>query len=95
MAWIRIFEAFRLEPAKNFVIGYALLEVIAGGMLVLGLYTQIAALAVLVLATIGIYFEYKDREILKRDIVFYSLMAVIAFSLLLSGAGAFAFDIPL
>ena len=41
------------------------------------------------------YIEYKDATILKRDLTFYTLVLAIAISLLLTGAGAFAFDIPL
>jgi hypothetical protein len=41
------------------------------------------------------YIEYKMPVVLKRNFVFYFMLLAIMLSLLLSGAGAFAFDLPL
>ncbi|KKR29176.1 MAG: hypothetical protein UT61_C0035G0011, partial [Candidatus Woesebacteria bacterium GW2011_GWA1_39_8] len=41
------------------------------------------------------YVEYKDPTVLKRNFVFYIMLLSIVLSLLLSGAGAFAIDLPL
>jgi len=71
------------------------LEVIGGVMFILGFYTQIAALILGLLVFAEAYVEYKDPAILKRNFVFYSLILAIVVSLLLSGAGAFAIDLPL
>ena len=60
-----------------------------------GLWTQIAALAFVIFTTIELYIEWQAREILRRDIVFYLLIFAISLSLLLTGAGAYAIDIPL
>jgi hypothetical protein len=60
-----------------------------------GLYTQIAALAFVILSGIELYTEFTEGNVLRRDIVFYLLVFAISLSLLLSGAGAFAKDIPL
>src|SRR3989344_1379026 len=71
------------------------IEMIGGMMLILGFYTQIAALVLGLLVFVEAYVEYKDPAILKRNFVFYSLLLAIVVSLLLSGAGAFAIDLPL
>ena len=71
------------------------IEIAGGVMLVLGLYTQIAALVLGLLTFAEAYTEYKDPLILKRNYVFYILLLSITLSLLLSGAGAFAIDLPL
>ena len=71
------------------------LEIIGGVMFVLGLYTQIAALVLGLLVFAESYVEYKDPAILKRNFVFYITILAIVLSLLLSGAGAFAIDLPL
>jgi len=93
--WIASFEALHLKPADVLVSLFGAIQVAGGLMLLVGIYTQIAALLFVILTGIEIYTEYKDAVLLKRNIVFYCLLFTIAFSLLLTGAGAFAFDIPL
>lgn len=93
--WTASFEALHLKPAKELVAIAGIVDIVGGLMLILGFYTQIAALIFVILFGIEIYVEFKNSQILKRDMTFYVLVVVIAFSLLLTGAGAFAFDIPL
>lgn len=93
--WIASFEALHLKPADLWVKAIACINIVGGIMLLVGWYTQIAALAFVILFGIEFYIEYKDGSILRRDLTFYLLVLAIAVSLLLSGAGAYAFDIPL
>ncbi len=93
--WMATFEGLRLKPAETLVSIFGLIEIVGGMMLVVGLYTQIAALMFVVLFAIEFYLEWTEASILKRDLVFYILCFGISLSLLLSGAGALAFDIPL
>lgn len=93
--WVALFAAYRIKPAHVFVTLYGLLQIAAGALIVIGLYTQIAALAVVVLSAIELYIEYTEGGILKRDITFYALVFAISASLLLTGAGAYARDLPL
>lgn len=93
--WIASFQSLHLHPADILVSIYATLEVVGALMLGFGLYTQIAALAFIIFTALEFYIEYKDAYILKRNIVFYLLVLAISASLLLTGAGTFAFDIPL
>ncbi|MBX4198813.1 hypothetical protein KW800_00860 [Candidatus Parcubacteria bacterium] len=71
------------------------IEVIGAIMLFVGFYTQIAALAIVITTATELYIEWKDSQVLKGDFVFYLLLLAISLSLLLTGAGAFARDIPL
>lgn len=71
------------------------IEILGGAMLILGFYTQIAALVLAILTFAESYVEHKDSTILKRNFVFYLMLLTILLSLLFSGAGAFAFDLPL
>ena len=71
------------------------IEIAGGVMLLFGFYTQVAALILGLLTLAEIYVEYRDPAILKRNFVFYLLILSILLSLLLSGAGAFAIDLPL
>jgi uncharacterized membrane protein YphA (DoxX/SURF4 family) len=93
--WLQSFEALNLKPADVLVSIYAAIQVVGGLMLILGLYTQIAALVFVVFTAMEYSIEQREKSILKRDIVFYILTLAIAVSLLLTGAGTFAFDIPL
>lgn len=72
-----------------------IVEVVASILLFVGLYTQIAAIIFIVITGISFYIEYKDASVLKRDIVFYLLVLAISISLLLTGAGSYAKDLPL
>ncbi len=63
-----------------------------GTFLVLGLYTQGAALLTLVLSSIGIVKNGTIRELTRTSLI---LMCVIALSLFVTGSGPFAFDLPI
>jgi uncharacterized membrane protein YphA (DoxX/SURF4 family) len=93
--WVLSFEGLRLKPALFFVKTVALLEFGGGILLVLGFYTQIAALILAIITFGELYIEYKEETLLKRNLAFYLLLFVISFSLLLSGAGKPAIDLPL
>ncbi len=94
--WGIIFEFLGIKAHETLaaqVVG--LIEIVGGLMLLVGLYTQIAALVFVFLNGIELYIEYKDASLIRRDLVFYILIFVIALSLLFSGAGFYAFDLPL
>jgi putative oxidoreductase len=93
--WIKSFQALHLNPAELFLIIFGLIEVVGGVLLLIGAWTQIAALVFVILVGLEFYVEYKDASVLKRDFVFYFLVLAIAVSLLITGAGAYSFDIPL
>jgi len=66
-----------------------------GAMLVFGYYTQIAALLGLIGSLKGLVLAHSYRQVFVFTRSTYLLLAAICASLLLSGAGAFAFDLPL
>ena len=93
--WLASFDTLGLRPATLFVPLYALLQIVGGLFLLVGFWTQMVTLAFVICTGIELYVEWKAREILKRDMVFYLLVFSISLSLLLTGAGAYAIDIPL
>src|SRR3989338_7740233 len=93
--WLASFETLGIMPADLFVPVYASLQILVGILLILGLWTQAAALVFVIFTGIELYVEMNAKEVLKRDLVFYLLLFVISLSLLLTGAGSFAIDIPL
>lgn len=94
-AWNMFFKTIHFRPSYFFVILLATIEIVSGAFLVVGYLTQVAALVMAVILFAEAYVELRDGSLLKRDIVFYTLLLVICVSLLFTGAGAFAFDLPL
>jgi putative oxidoreductase len=93
--WIISLNTLRIPNPRLAVKILGAIEMIGGIMLILGFYTQIAALVLAILTFCEAYVEYKDPAILKRTLVFYVLLFAIVLSLLFSGAGAYAVDLPL
>ena len=90
-----LFEALGLKYGTRYATALGIVDLILAVLFVIGLYTQIAALAALVISLIAYYLKGQhDAHIEHRRHLFF-LTAVIALSLLLSGAGAIAFDLPL
>jgi len=94
-AWKMFFETIHLKPAHLFVSLFATIEIVFGSFLIFGYFTQIAALVMAIVLFAEAYIEMRDGTLIKRDIIFYTLLLVICVSLLFSGAGKYAMDIPL
>ena len=93
--WLNSFSVLRIpQPILTLKILSAI-EIIGGIMLIVGFYIQIITLILALFIFAESYIEYKDPSILKRNLVFYIMLLTIIISLLFSGAGAFAFDLPL
>lgn len=93
--WIETLRIAHIPEAGLVVVALGIIEIITGAMLIVGLYTQVAALIYGIIALICLYAEYRDSALVKRDLVFYVLIVSISLSLLLSGAGSFSLDLPL
>jgi putative oxidoreductase len=94
-SWTVFFEAIRFKPARIFAKALGIIQIIGGIMLITGLYTQVAALVFAIITAAECYIEMRETALLKRDIVFYVLLLAITVSLLVTGPGAVAFDLPL
>ena len=93
--WMGLFDLIGLRPSKWFVKIFALVEIIGGLMLVVGVYTQIVALIFILITLSELILEWKEEALIKRNLPFYFLLFTISLSLLFSGAGAFAIDLHL
>lgn len=93
--WLLSLSAIKVPNPKMALKILALLEIVGGIMFLSGFYTQIAALVLGILTFAEAYIEFKEPKVLKRSLVFYSMLLAITFSLLFSGAGAFSIDLPL
>jgi uncharacterized membrane protein YphA (DoxX/SURF4 family) len=74
---------------------YALLELLVGAGLIAGAYTQLAALVGFVIAIKVQLIRRSLKELRPLSPLSYALLAVICLSIVVTGAGAFAVDLPL
>jgi len=72
-----------------------LMYAVIGLMLLFGAYTQIAALLAGIVSIKGLLFYKRFGPFFPYSRSTYVLLLVICLSLLVSGAGAFAYDLPL
>ena len=93
--WTVSLSALKIPRPQIAIKVLGCVEIIGGLMLIVGFYTQIAALVLALLTFAEAYIEYKEPVFLKRNFVFYFMLLAITLSLLFSGAGAFAIDLPL
>ena len=89
----RILLKFSRTPVPTKAV--ALLEFISGVLLVIGLWTQVAALYLIADLVIRLYFKIKSKSFLTDGVNYYFILLVLALSLLVTGAGLLAFDIRL
>jgi uncharacterized membrane protein YphA (DoxX/SURF4 family) len=71
----------------------ALLELLSGALLFIGLFTQVSTVILIILVAVSMFKKtvpIADRELLTKIL----LLAILA-SLLFSGPGSLAFDLPL
>ncbi|MEK9185854.1 MAG: DoxX family protein [Patescibacteria group bacterium] len=93
--WLISLEVLKISRASVVLKILAVIEIVGGVLLIVGAWTQLAALILTLFTAAAFFIEYKDPSILKRNLPFYLLLLSITLSLLFSGAGAFAFDLPL
>lgn len=72
-----------------------IIEIIAGLMLFVGLYTQAAAIVFAALNFIAADLKLRHPKILPNPSLLYVSLAIISLSLLFLGPGIFAIDLPL
>lgn len=89
------FESVGMRPGSVFSSAVGAAEFTGGVMLVVGFYTQIAALVAALIMLAATFIKWRHPQSLRNDIEFYILLFAISLSLVFSGAGFFAFDLPL
>ncbi len=74
---------------------FGIAQIILGTFFLIGAFTQISVLISVYILVALYYIENRVERILPHDSTFYLVMIVVSLSLLLTGAGAFAVDLPL
>jgi len=93
--WITSLEILKIKPAGLFVVVFGIIEIVGGLLLLAGAYTQLVALVFAVISISELFIEYREETVIQRNIVFYLLISAICISLLLTGAGIWAVDLPM
>lgn len=81
--------------ARVILVIYSLIELVVGICLIIGLWTQAAALIGFLIGAKMLIIRKALKDLKPISELSYFLLAVICLSLLFTGAGAFAFDLPL
>jgi uncharacterized membrane protein YphA (DoxX/SURF4 family) len=81
--------------AKPALIFGGIFEIVIGLSLITGFLTQLMALFGMIYVLKFLSLKKQYPSLIKHERVFYVMVFVILFSLLLTGAGAFAIDLPL
>ena len=79
------------KPYKWMAVLYALTSI----FLIIGLYTQTAAFAGFILLILDYFLDRKSASLSWEQIMLRKLMAIVLISLLFTGPGFFAIDLPL
>lgn len=88
--------SFPLFGHNLFLVWYfALYELLIGAMFFFGFYTQIAALLAVILCIKMLIFYNRFTSTYIPSKIFYVLLLGASLSLFITGAGAFAFDLPI
>ena len=91
---VGFFESISIRPAKFWVFVVGIVEFFGGIALILGFATQLAALLIAINMLVAIY-KVKFKQGFSGGYEFDLTLLVIALSLILTGAGAYAIDLPL
>jgi uncharacterized membrane protein YphA (DoxX/SURF4 family) len=88
--------AMPLFPLTTFSVFFlCVFELVVGTLFVLGLFTQIAALLTLAYSLKAIFLKKYFTHPLMPQRLFFVLLGAVSLTLFITGAGAFAFDLPI
>ncbi|HTK33524.1 MAG TPA: DoxX family protein [Candidatus Paceibacterota bacterium] len=73
--------------------GYGAVEVIIAIFLIIGLFTQLAALLNAIILIIKLSFKARDRKLLNDGINYYVLLLAMAVAIIFMGPGLLAYDL--
>lgn len=89
------FESLNIGPAKHYVNSLAVTEIIIGIFFIIGFFTQIAALIAAIISLVSVVIAIKYPEVKTLKASEYALLLITSITLLFTGAGFLAFDLPL
>ncbi len=89
------YRAFKDKGLSNSEKAFGYVEGITGILLIIGLWTQGAAIVACIKLIGCLIGKIRRKQFLTDGVNYYVILLVMAISLLLTGAGFFGFDLPL
>jgi uncharacterized membrane protein YphA (DoxX/SURF4 family) len=89
------FESIGLRPAGVYVTLLGIFEIVAGVCLILGVFTQVIAIICATIALVSYIIKKRHPEMLFTPSSVYALLFIMSLSLMFTGAGLPAIDLPL
>lgn len=94
-AKLTFFKKIGLRPEALWLWFIAVLEIVVGVMIFVGFLTQISAIIASLVMLASIIIKIFNTKALPNTLDFYILFFIVFVFLIFSGAGPFAFDLPL
>lgn len=85
----------RGKSAGSNSLAYGIVEMLIAIFIIIGLFTQVAALLNVLILIIKLGHKVQEKAFLSDGINYYVLLLAMALSLVLTGPGILAFDLPL
>jgi len=76
-------------------ISMGIMEILIGLLLIIGFLTQLVALISAIILAIHLIKKIKEKAFLSNGVNYYLILFIISITLLFTGPGFFAFDLPL
>lgn len=89
------FEFIGMKPAILFAYLIGIVEFTSGVLLLMGLWTQLVALILAIIASVGFLTKLSNDDLLEKSASTYFIMFVILLSLIITGSGFFGMDTQL
>ncbi len=89
------FAYVHIQKKSRIPVIFGTIQAISGFLLLIGLFTQVAALILVIIFGLLMVKQIINKAFLSDGVNYYLLLFIIALSLIVSGPGAFAFDYPL
>ena len=84
-----------MSPQSKWSKSLGVIEIILAILLLAGLFTQVASLLVAVILVVQLVDKVRSKNFLTSGVNYFLILLVIAISLVFTGPGFLAFDLPL
>lgn len=81
--------------ATTYTKAISLIEGIASLFILIGLFTQVGVAIIAIDLIVRLYTKFKNKALFSDGVNYYFVLLVLAISLLLTGPGFLAFDLPI
>ena len=92
---IQTFTRLGMLPGKFFAFTFGFVILVCGILLIIGLFTQVAALLLGTISVLMILSRMTGKTFSNESDLFFTLLAIVSFSIIYFGAGSIALDLPL